>query len=262
MKKITPRNHPFLKLGKAPPKRDRRNFKLAAVLKPKKILPPVPAKWDFDLDFARSPIPTPVFANDRIGDCVIAGRAHMTIRFEFFEQNRKILRITEADVIREYRHEGGSMNPDRGGLIMLDSLNEWRQEGWRAAGRHYTIHAFLELDRKKRQQVKIAVRYLNGVYVGMALPDSFLDQFQRGQPWDVVPGPRGRPNPSNGHCVYVCGYTAAGPVCITWGRKQSMSWRFFERYCDEAYAIADTRDPFVKHSPIDEKKLDDLLGQL
>ncbi len=45
-KKITPHTHPFLKLGKAPAKRDRRNFKLAALLKPKVL--PTPPQWDFE----------------------------------------------------------------------------------------------------------------------------------------------------------------------------------------------------------------------
>jgi hypothetical protein len=259
-RKITPHTHPFLKLGKAPARRDRRNFKLTAVLKPM-ALPSVPAKWDFDLDYAKTPIPTPVFANDRIGDCVMAGRAHMTLRFELFEQG-KLLPIKDDDVIREYKREGGSMDPNRGGLVMLDSLNEWRRTGWKIAGRKYTVHAFVELDRGSAKEIKTAIRYLNGAYVGLSLPDCFLDQFQRGQAWDIVPGPKGRPNRNNGHCVYLCGYTSKGPVCVTWGKKQPMTWKFFTACCDEAYAIADNRDPFVKHSPIDLGKLDSLLNQL
>jgi len=73
--------HPFFKLGKNPAKRDKRNIKLAAILKK---IPAVPPQWDFDGDVAKTPIPTPMFLNDNLGDCVIAGRAHMTLRFEYF----------------------------------------------------------------------------------------------------------------------------------------------------------------------------------
>ena len=104
--------------------------------------------------------------------------------------------------------------------------------------------------------------FLNGVYVGLALPNSWQEQMQRGQAWHVVPGPAGRPNPNNGHCVYVCGYTSAGPVCVTWGKKQQMSWEYLATYCDEAYAIVDGRDLFLKNSPVDEAKLESLLNRL
>jgi len=252
-------DHPFFKTGKTPAKRDKRNIQLAAVIKKP---PTVPAEWDFDLDFAQSPIPTPVFANDRLGDCVIAGRAHMTIRFEYFEQNAKILAITDKDVINEYKREGGSMEPGKQGLNMLDSLNWWRKKGWKAAGKKYGIHAFAEVARGDKNDAKVAVRYLGGAYVGLALPNCWQDQIQRGKPWDLVSGPDGKPNPRNGHCVYLCGYTKNGPTCVTWGRKQPMTWRFLFACCDEAYAIVDNRDPFVRNSPIDVAKLDEILRNL
>jgi len=248
--------HPFLKTGKTAPKRDKRNIKLNAVLKK---IPAVPAQWDFDLDVAKTPIPTPVFANDWLGDCVIAGRAHMTIRFEYFEQNGAILPITDKQVIAEYKREGGSMEEGKQGLNMLNSLNSWRKDGWKAAAKKYSIYAFAELDRSNSTDIKVAVRYLSGVYTGFALPNCWQEQFQRGQRWDVVAGPEGKPNPRNGHCVYICGYTKEGPVCITWGKKQPMTWKFFTACCDEAYAIVDNKDPFLKNSPVDITKLKAIL---
>jgi len=35
-------------------------------------------------------------------------------------------------------------------------------------------------------------------------------------------------------------------VCITWGKKQQMTWRWFDKYCDEAYAIFDAKNNFKK----------------
>ncbi|HEX7510261.1 MAG TPA: hypothetical protein VF335_03100, partial [Chitinivibrionales bacterium] len=198
------KNHPFLKTGKTKPKRDKRNIKLMAILKK---VPTVPAQWDFDLDIAKAPIPTPVFANDWLGDCVMAGRAHMTIRFEYFEQSGTILPITDKQVISEYKREGGSMEEGKQGLNMLDSLNWWRKKGWKAAGKSYSIFAYSEIDRTNSIGLKVAVRYLGGAYTGFALPNCWQEQFQRGQRWDVVSGPDGKPNPHNGHCVYICGYT-------------------------------------------------------
>ena len=251
--------HPFFKLGKAPAKRDKRNIMLAAVLKK---LPAVPKTWDFDRDYAQSPIPTPMFLNDKLGDCVMAGRAHMTLRFEYFEQGCKVLNITDAQVLAEYKREGGSTVEGQQGLIMLDSLKSWRTDGWKAAGNKYHIFAFTEVDRSNINEVQVAVRYLTGAYVGLALPNCWQDQIQRGQPWDIIPGPDGKPNPNNGHCVYICGYTEKGPVCVTWGQKQAMTWKFFTTCADEAYAIVDARDPFVEKSPVDVAKLSDILKAL
>jgi hypothetical protein len=62
--------------------------------------------------------------------------------------------------------------------------------------------------------------------------------------------------------VYVCGYTKNGPVCVTWGQKQPMTWKFFTTCCDEAYAIVDNRDSFVANSPVNVKKLKEYLDQL
>ncbi|MBI3877728.1 MAG: hypothetical protein HY300_17510, partial [Verrucomicrobia bacterium] len=68
--------HKVFKLGKASARQDERNLKLAAILK---APPPAPAAYDFDVKHPG--IPTPMFANDAHGDCVIAARAHLTLRF-------------------------------------------------------------------------------------------------------------------------------------------------------------------------------------
>jgi hypothetical protein len=58
----------------------------------------------------------------------------------------------------------------------------------------------------------------------------------------------------------VCGYTKLGPVCVTWGRKQQMSWAFFRKYCDEAYAIIDAMNTLQKRAMLNDKVLDAFLA--
>jgi hypothetical protein len=247
--------HPLFKLGKKKPKIDKRTFKLAALLKPK--VPKAPAEWDFDMDHPA--IPTPMFGNDVHGDCVIAGRAHQTLRFEEIEQNAK-LAITDTDVLREWHRENGNSED---GLVVLDALNMWRQKGWKACGKKYSIAAFAAIDRKDHSEVKTAIYLLTGAGMGMQVPKSAMQQIQVGKPWDVVAGPSGVPGPNDGHYVYLCGYTKTGPVCVTWGRKQQMTWRFFDRYCDELYAIVDDLDKWRKGPPgIDVSKLQGYLNAL
>jgi hypothetical protein len=63
------------------------------------------------------------------------------------------------------------------------------------------------------------------------------------------------------NCVYLSGYTLAGPVCVTWGRKQQMDWNFWLAYCDEAYAVFDAKNQFKKNW-IDAKKIAEFLEWL
>ena len=73
--------HKVFKLGKASAKKDKRNLKFATLLR---AAPALPDSYDFDT--THPGIPTPMFGNDTHGDCVIAGRAHQTLRFEDIEQ--------------------------------------------------------------------------------------------------------------------------------------------------------------------------------
>src|SRR5258706_6937021 len=124
---------PVFQLGKASVQKDKRNLKLVTLLK---AGPALPASYDFDI--THPGIPTPMFGNDTHGDCVIAGRAHQTLRFEDIEQG-SVLMISDKDVLKEYFKETGG--PDTG-LVVLESLKEWRHGGWRVGKRSYKIQAF------------------------------------------------------------------------------------------------------------------------
>lgn len=242
-------SHKIFRLGKAAAKRDKRNFKFAALLK---AGPPLPPAYDFDT--THTGIPTPMFANDALGCCVISGRAHQTLRFERIEQNSDLM-ITDSDIKKEYFKETGG--PDSG-LVVLDSLSLWRHKGWKVGKHTYKIQAYAEVDRSADEAISQAIFADVGVGIGVSLPKSAQNEMQTGQPWAITTGPGSAPNSWGGHYVFVCGYTPAGPVCITWGRKQQMTWAWFHKYCDEAYAIFDAKNKFKK-AIIDGGKLKSLL---
>ena len=244
--------HKFFKLGKAAARRDRRNFLFAAALK---ALPKLPPNYDFDLHHPG--IPTPMFANDDYGDCVMAGRAHQTLRFEDIEQG-SVLMISDKDVLREYLKETGGADS---GLVVLDSLKLWRSRGWKVGKRSYRIQAFAEVNRGSHAEVRRAIYADVGVGLGLQLPKSAQAQIQGGQPWEVTTGPKSKPGSWGGHYVYVPAYTTRGPVCVTWGRKQQMTWAWFDKYCDEAYAIFDAKNRFNK-SQISKKAIKSFLRSL
>jgi hypothetical protein len=245
--------HPLFKLGKIEAKRDSRNLKFAAILRvPAKL----PAEYDFDV--ANTGIPTPMFANDKLGDCVIAGRAHQTLRFERREQG-KTLKITDAQVTKEYLKQTGGGDT---GLVVLESLKLWRSRGWHVADGNYRIEAFTELNRATRNEIKQAIYLDVGVGIGLALPISARAQFDAGKPWDTVSGPNGKVDSWGGHYVFCSGYTKRGPVCVTWGRKQQLTWRFFAKYCDEAYAIFDKLNQKKSKKALDTRAVKAFLAKL
>jgi len=245
--------HPIFKLGKRLPRRDARNLKLKTILRA-----PIALPKEYDFDVMHRGVPTPVFANDRYGDCVIAGRAHQTLRFELIEQ-KKVIGITDRDVINEYFRETGGADE---GLIVLDSLKLWRKRGWTAAGDQYFILAFAEIDRGAPAEVKRTVFTDLGVGLGLTLPLSAQAEFEAGKPWQTTSGPGSVANSWGGHYVYVTGYTTLGPTCVTWGRKQQMSWKFFATYCDEAYAIIDAIDTAKKRQVLDAAKVEAFLNKV
>jgi len=245
--------HKVFKLGKAAAKKDKRNLKFATLLRA--AAPKLPASYDFDL--SHPGIPTPMFGNDEYGDCVIAGRAHQTLRFEDIEQG-SVLMITDKEVLREYFKQTGG--PDSG-LVVLDSLNLWRQKGWKVGKHTYKIRAFAEVDFTNHAQVRTAIFADVGVGLGVELPNSAKAQLQAGQPWDVTTGKDSKKGSWGGHYIYVPGYTPQGPVCVTWGRKQQMTWAWIDKYCDEAYSIFDAKNRFKK-AMVDMAKVDAFLKTL
>lgn len=248
-----------VKLGKKPVKKDDRNIQLKSILK--KVLPPIPDKFDLDQSYQPAyQIPTPMFGNDQWGCCVIAGRAHQTLRFEVFEQSQ-VLPITTDEVLKQYWKEGKANcfnpRPDRG-LVMLYSLRDWRSNGWAVGMHKYNIYAFAQVHPTDMGECKAGIYLLNGLNIGLNLPVSAQNQSV----WDVTSGPGAEAGSWGGHCVYVPSYDTQGLTCVTWGYKQKMTWSFFWRYCDEAYAIVDNKNAFTPNSPVDIDKLNGYLKDI
>ncbi len=274
------------KLGKAPPRIDNRTLKLGAVFKAARI-PDAPDNIDVD-ELLGVRIDNPMFANDTWGDCVMALRAHMTRRFEQFEQ-KKVLPITDDDVLNEYWKEQGYVpspvklstppkcwlarlfwkppvnpslpvpnGPYDGGLVGLNSLNAWRK-GWKAAGQDLNIYAFSAINWKNPAEVKAALYYLKGTFTGLALPIS-----ARGQDiWDIDTSANGKPGSWGLHAVYrkrrEKAITKVQYTFISWGREQPVTEEFCDAYIDEDYAVVDDRDRFLGDSPVDVEALDAIL---
>ncbi len=239
-----------VKLGKLPAKIDDRTIQLKRILK---VIPPYPPAYDVDNTYPNL-VDNNMFGNDRYGDCVIAGRAHQTLRFEDFEQ-QKVIPIADIDVTSEYFKEtGGADN----GLDILTSLNEWRKQGWSTCGNQYSIYAFAQINVIDKNETSAACFLFNGLYIGLRLPLTAQNQVI----WDLVGGPGAEPDSWGGHCVYIVAYDADGLTCVTWGERKRMTWAFFQFYCDQAFAVIDNKDNWVDNSPVDVTTLSNILADV
>jgi len=185
------------------------------------------------------------YANVGSDDCVIAARAHHTIRL-VYAAGRPIPAITDPEVTEEYGIECNEQGTD--GLVLSISLQDWKSRGWRAGGvSGRTIAGFNGVGgvtlaatgagstggQLSELQVMTYIFQNTGAIANLRLP-SWLnaptdDNFGPGNDWGDT-----SQIPMIGHTMLLTGYNEAGPIGITWGKRQQMSWPFLAKYCSGA----------------------------
>ncbi len=214
------------KLGKLPARVDVRTLLLVRYLE-RETLPPAPPTFDMSAAVAD----WPMYGNDRIGDCTTAAAGHM-IEAWTAATGVPAVEVSEDDVLAEFDRVK-LVDPATGeeGAVELDVLKDWRRRG---LGGH-RIGAFARLHLDDHELVRAAAYLFGGVYIGLELPLS----AQRQTVWDWthrLTGPAA-PGSWGGHAVNVVGYDDRTLTVVTWGRLQTMTWAFWDRYVDEAYAL-------------------------
>lgn len=222
--------HKGMRLGKLAPKVDHRTLKLASYIDESK-LPVIPPKvlWGNKVRV------WPMFLNDKIGDCTIAGAAHMV---ETWDINvGKGFVMTEADVLGAYSYVSGFNNltgANDNGAVELDVLNFWRKVG---IGGHH-INAYTAVNMKSERDARLAIWMFGGLYIGLDLPITAQDQTI----WDVpsqsdLKFGDGAPGTWGGHAVNITGFDDKYVHLVTWGKEKLATWAFYHAYCDEAYGV-------------------------
>lgn len=203
------------RFGKKPPRYDHRTLSFSRYANLDLLLPTIPTTVDH-----QSKVPSwPMYGNDRYGDCVLASAAHQIEEWTIYAGNPR--QPTDTQVTTLYL----TLSPNDDGLVILDTLNRWRQTGlW-----DDRIDAFVQLRTGDVDQAKAAIYLFGAIKIGLSLPD--MNTFG---PWDSVTG---SPNQNNGHDVPLVGFDSTGFWAVTWGGLLHMSWAWYQRYTDEAYAL-------------------------
>jgi hypothetical protein len=204
------------RLGKRPPKLDHRTLRLARYLTARLPLPPLA------VDHSSRVLDWPMYANDELGICGPAGAAHQVQSWSTYAERGTITPPLQQVKDDYYAITGGA----DAGVYLLDMLNHWRRNG--IGGDR--IEAFVQVS-PNLDEARLAVQLFGSLGMGLSLPD----QGTFG-PWDRLYGP---PNPNNGHYVVGVRYADAERLLdvVTWGGILRMSYDFFLKYCDEAFAV-------------------------
>jgi hypothetical protein len=231
---------PSLKLGKQAATEDPKDLVFAKYVDASQ-LPQAPAEFGHESLFP--PKGWGMLGNDEWGDCAWAGPAHETMLLTKEDENPAS--FTTQGVLSDYS-AGTGFNPNAGapgenptdrGSQVRDVLKYRRTTGViDATGNRHKIGAFVKLHIGNVEHILQALYIFEVVGIGFLFPDFAMDQFHRGEPWDVKPG---APAPTEGHYVCAVGKRANIDV-VTWGALQQMTIPFFEEYCDEAWAYIST----------------------
>jgi hypothetical protein len=207
---------------------------------------PTPAVYDFDT--ANPGIPITSYGNNLYDDCVIAARAHQTLRFDYVS-GQPLLAITESEVIEEFFKETSAQGTD--GLVLDTSLSSWINPGWKAGGTPgrtistywgpYRVNnapsysSYLN-DQMNAAQMMTSIFNYTGVQVSLLLPGSIDARVASsyGPNTDWRPSAEIRSTP---HVMLLTGYDQLGPIGITWGQKQHMTWDFLVWCCSALFVI-------------------------
>ena len=219
-----------LRLGKKPATKDPRDLLFADFKAP--ALQPAPIGFSHVTLLAQ---PWGMLGNDQVGDCAIAGPAHETMLLN--AEAGKEVQFTTEGVIAIYSaitgYDPADPTSDQGSDVR-DVLAYRRSEGFAdATGAAHKIGAYVALAAGDWVELLEALAVFECVGIGIEVPESAMEQFQAGDPWEPVAG-----SPiEGGHYVPVVARPEANLVeVVTWGALQEMTQEFSEKYCDEAWA--------------------------
>lgn len=205
-----------------------------------------PAKYNVD-DACPGIVPR-VYMNDQLNDCVIAARAHHTMRLDY-SSGPTLPNISDDEVSNEYVAEAGVFDV---GIVVSNSLTKWQSPGWLAGGVWRNIGDFrgpfcvngtgalagdATTDLTMTDLQSCIVEH-TGVQVDLHLPDGIViddkNSFGPSNDWSDTSKPQA---PQGRHVMLLTGYDQAGVIGITWGAQQHMTWAFLTKYCSGVYWV-------------------------
>jgi hypothetical protein len=181
--------------------------------------------------------------NNTLGDCTCAAFYH-ALQVWSFNCGDPIDTEPDKDVELLYEKACG-YKPSQGGegpggneqKVLTYILKDGAPSGPKGT-QVKKIDAFVEVAVANLDNIKRAIADCGVCYIGFNVPQYIMPPNEPPlSVWDVDPA--GDNTIIGGHAVVLAGYTATGARLISWGQYYTMTWAFFEKFVDEAYAIVD-----------------------
>jgi hypothetical protein len=200
-------------------------------------MPAPPAACDYTKPAAAAL--SKIYDNDTLGDCVIAGMAHV-VGVLTGNAGPKPFLYSNAQIVGLYSAIGGYVpgkpSTDQG-CDEQTALNYWENNGalppkaTSPTGAH-KIAGWMTVDSTNVEEFQTALWLFENLYFGIELPDAWITPMPSasGFVWDAA----GPSNPNNGHCVVGVGYTSAGVTIDTWGMTGLMTNAAVAKYPNQA----------------------------
>lgn len=156
-----------------------------------------------------------MYANDRYGDCVIAGKFHVVGMMSGEDVGSP--RVGEdSEVINQYRRICG---PGDNGCIIEEVLSEMQAGRFTVGNRVAKLDAYAAVDNTDARLAKIAMNLFGPLTLGIDLPSAWTGSNEI---WDVT-------NTRNvgGHDVCTGGYDSKYVLISSWGKIYRMTWAAF-----------------------------------
>lgn len=185
---------------------------------------PIPDEVDY-MEKAKSSI-SRMYANDRLGDCVIAGKYHQLGIWSSNPGGETVL-ATDKEVVDHYHKICG---PGDNGCNIGSVLDYFKQNGLVANGVNHKIDAYVSVDNTNEELVKVANYLFASLTLGVNLPSEWLGGSEI---WDIT-----NTRIVGGHDVPSGGYNSLGVKIATWAGTRTISWPAFtsDRWIEECYA--------------------------
>jgi hypothetical protein len=170
-----------------------------------------------------------VYMNDTLGDCVIAGIAHVVGVLTAGAGAAPFL-YTNEQIVALYSAIGGYVPGDPStdrGCDEQTALNYWENNG--APSGSNRIAGWLAVNGSDPTEYRTALWLFENLYFGLELPDQWINPMPAasGFTWDAA----GAPDPNNGHCVAGFAYGAHGITIDTWGMTGTLTDKAIAKYC-------------------------------
>lgn len=265
------------KYGRQPFDRSRPHLTLERYLDPRTALsraglPPV--ALTAEVDRATKVTSWPMYCNDQLGDCTIAGLGHMFGAWTTYAgaSGGEAL-FEDGEIQKTYSRVGGydpsagppGENPTDQGCQMQDVLADARKNGITdTAGKVHKVAGFAAFGNPVDEELLGQVLDVFGtVYTGFNVQQSIEQEFSEGKPWTYH---RGEPY-VGGHCVVL---QKRNPVkqkagylnYVTWGAMTEATGSWLSHTVEECWAVV-TQDWLTANgTSIEGLALTDLLADM